>query len=314
MADYDSAWKEVLDRFFALVLAFLFPEAHQDIDWTRDHVSVETELRKLLPEAEVGLKRVDKLVKVVRKGSGDEAFLHAEAQMVPEEDFDRRMYVYNRKAEEVYNSPVVSVAILGDDRVDWRPKRYHFELWGCTKTFKFVTVKLLKWRGKEAYLQKHANPFAVFLLAHLQTLATRHDEDQRAAWKERLMGNFVLRPLDNVDRAEWLRLVDWLMELPRERNKGVWESIYRLVREKEQGMPFISFFEEREQQAEQRGRNDGEKLGLLKGIRGALRLRLPEQEKALMARVEQVNDVDLLGRVLDAALAADLEQLNRLLS
>jgi hypothetical protein len=67
-----------------------------------------------------------------------------------------------------------------------------------------------------------------------------------AAWKERLMRNIILRPLDNADRAEWLRLVDWLMELPREQNKGVWESIYRLVRETEQGMPFISFFEERE--------------------------------------------------------------------
>jgi hypothetical protein len=53
---------------------------------------------------------------------------------------------------------------------------------------------------------------------------------------------------------------------------------------------------------------------LLKGIRGALRLRLPEQEKALMVRVEEVNDLDLLGRVLDAALAADVEQLNRLLA
>jgi hypothetical protein len=305
MAEYDSPWKEVLDKFFPLVLAFLLPKAHADIDWTVDYESLETELRKLLPEAEVGLKRMDKLVKVVRKHSGDAAFLHALAQMFAEEDFERRMYVYNRKAEEVYNSPVVSLAILGDDRPDWLPKRYHFELWGCIKTFKFPSVKLLKWRGKDRQLEKHDNPFAVFVLAHLQTLATRHDEDKRAEWKERLMQNIVLRQSDKADRAEWLRLIDWLMELPRERNQRVWESIYRLVDEQEKIMPFVSFFEEREQEAEKRG--------LLKGIRGALRLRLPENEQALMARVEQVNDLDLLGRILDAALAADIEQLNRLL-
>jgi len=70
-------------------------------------------------------------------------------------------------------------------------------------------------------------------------------------------------------------------------------------------MPFVSFFEEREQEAEKRG--------LLKGIRAILRARLPQQETALLQRVEQVNDLDLLGRILDAASAADLEQLNRLL-
>src|SRR5690349_3848262 len=103
MADYDSPWKEVLDKFLALVLAFLLPKAFREIDWTKDPDSLETELRKVLPEAEGGLKRVDKLVKVVRKDSGDPAYLHVEAQMFREDDFERRMYVYNSKAEGVYN-------------------------------------------------------------------------------------------------------------------------------------------------------------------------------------------------------------------
>src|SRR5262249_9330199 len=139
MADYDSPWKEVLDRFFALVLAFLLLRAHDEIDWTEDHESLETELRKVLPESEIGPRRVDKLVKVYRKDTGDPAYLHVEAQMFAEEEFERRMYVYNSKAEQVYNSPIVSVALLGDDRADWRPRRYRFELWGCIKTFTFVS-------------------------------------------------------------------------------------------------------------------------------------------------------------------------------
>ena len=70
-------------------------------------------------------------------------------------------------------------------------------------------------------------------------------------------------------------------------------------------MPFVDYFQEREQEAEKRG--------LLKGIQAVLRLRLPKQEKALLARAEQVNDLDQLGRVLTAASAADVEQLNQLL-
>ena len=34
MADYDSPWKEALDRYFEACLALFFPEAHADIDWT----------------------------------------------------------------------------------------------------------------------------------------------------------------------------------------------------------------------------------------------------------------------------------------
>jgi hypothetical protein len=89
------------------------------------------------------------------------------------------------------------------------------------------------------------------------------------------------------------------MELPRERNQRVWEKV----------MPFLSYFEEREQEAQKQGA----KSGLLEGIQVVLQLRLPEQEKTLLARAERVDDLELLRRVLKAASAADVEQLNRLL-
>jgi hypothetical protein len=123
MSDFDSPWKELLDYFFAWFIAFVLPEADADIDWTRDHESLETEMRKLLDESEVGLRRIDKLVKVFGKHEGDEALLHVEAQVQPQDGFERRMYVYNYKAEDRYNQPVVSIAILGDDDPDWRPSQ-----------------------------------------------------------------------------------------------------------------------------------------------------------------------------------------------
>jgi hypothetical protein len=317
MTDYDNPFKEALDRFFAPVLAFLLPKAHSEIDWTKDPESLETELRKALPEAETGLKRVDKLVKVIRKESGDPAYLHIEAQMFAEVGFDKRMYDYNRKAEEVYNSPVVSLAILGDDDPDWRPDRYHFTLWGCTKTFRFVARKLLDWRGKEEKLERHKNPFALFVLAHLQTLATRKDEDKRAEWKERLMANIVGRKLDAEDRREWLRLIDWLMELPQERNRLLWDNLRRRQREKENVMPFISYLEQREidarKEGRDEGRNEGAKDTLLEAIQTVLAVQLPQQEKSLLAKAVKIDDLDLLRQVFRAAAVGNLGELNRLL-
>ncbi len=44
MPDYDSPWKEMLDGYFPAFMAFFFPEAHTDIDWTRGYESLDTEL------------------------------------------------------------------------------------------------------------------------------------------------------------------------------------------------------------------------------------------------------------------------------
>ena len=35
MADYDSPWKEMLDGYFPAFMAFFFPAAAAEIDWSR---------------------------------------------------------------------------------------------------------------------------------------------------------------------------------------------------------------------------------------------------------------------------------------
>jgi hypothetical protein len=63
-ADYDSPWKEALDRYFEAFLAFLFPEAHADIDWSRRYEMLDKELQRIVRGAGQGRRVVDKLVKV----------------------------------------------------------------------------------------------------------------------------------------------------------------------------------------------------------------------------------------------------------
>jgi hypothetical protein len=70
-ADYDSPWKEVLDRYFEAFLAFFFPEAHADIDWTRGYEMLDKELQRIVRAVGQGRRVVDKLIKVWLK-SGEE--------------------------------------------------------------------------------------------------------------------------------------------------------------------------------------------------------------------------------------------------
>jgi hypothetical protein len=74
MTDYDSPWKEALDRYFEQFVAFFFPQAHADIDWTRPYETLDKELQKIAPAGEQGRRIVDKPVKVWLN-SGAEAWL-----------------------------------------------------------------------------------------------------------------------------------------------------------------------------------------------------------------------------------------------
>jgi hypothetical protein len=118
-ADFDSPWKEALDRYFEAFLAFFFPVAHADIDWSRGYEMLDKELQKIVRTARQGRRVVDKLVKVWLK-TGEEGWLliHVEVQARKERDFARRMHVYNYRIFDRYDREVVSLAVLVDDDPD----------------------------------------------------------------------------------------------------------------------------------------------------------------------------------------------------
>ncbi len=102
--DHDSPWKDVLHRYFREFMAFFFPEAHDDIDWGRGYEFLDKEFQKIVRDAELGRRLLDKLVKVWRK-DGEEAWVlaHIEIQGQEEEEFAKRIYTYNYRIFDRYN-------------------------------------------------------------------------------------------------------------------------------------------------------------------------------------------------------------------
>ncbi len=43
-SDYDSPWKEALEKYFEPFMLFFFPVVHAAIDWTRKHGGKENAL------------------------------------------------------------------------------------------------------------------------------------------------------------------------------------------------------------------------------------------------------------------------------
>ncbi len=127
--DYDSPWKEMLEKYLEEFMAFFFPDVHQGIDWKTEYLFLDKKLQQVVRDAELGRRLVDKLVRVVKKDNGDDiwVFVHVEVQGFYDIEFEKRMYVYNYRLFDRYERPICSLVVLADEREKWRPEQFrHF--------------------------------------------------------------------------------------------------------------------------------------------------------------------------------------------
>jgi hypothetical protein len=293
MSEQDSPWKEALERYLPSLLALYFPIAHAAIDWTRGYEWLNTELRQVVRDAELGGRLADVLVKVWRH-DGEERWLliHIEVQGWPETDFAHRMFVYHYRIFDRYNRQVVSLAVLADDRPNWRPDRFAYDLWGCGLDFHFPVVKLLDFVGREAILEASDNPFALITRAHLATMQTRQDPATRHAGKIRLIRELYERGMSRDDVLQLFRIIDWMMELP--------ELLERLFKqeaeqiEQERHMPYVT-------SVERLAQREARQEMLIRALERQYRINMPEE---LATRIRGATDVAVLERWFDLVFEA----------
>ena len=121
-SDFDNPWKEAISLYFRPFMKFFFPRIEEEIDWERGYEFLDQEFQQVVREAETGKAYTDKLVKVWRvNGTEIWVLVHIEVQSQAQEEFPERMYIYNYRIYDRYRKPVVSLAILADESVAWRP-------------------------------------------------------------------------------------------------------------------------------------------------------------------------------------------------
>ncbi len=298
MSEQDSPWKEALERYLPSFLALYFPAVHAAIDWTRSHEWLNTELRQVVRDAEMGKRLADVLVKVWRK-DGQESWLliHIEVQGWPEQDFAQRLFVYHYRIFDRYNRQVVTLAVLADDHPNWRPDRFAYHEWGCRLDFQFPMVKLLDFLGREAVLEASDNPFAIVTRAQLAAMQTLHDPASRHQGKVRLIRELYDRGMSREDVLQLFRIIDWMMDLP--------EALEQLFRqeaeqiEQEIHMPYVTSVERlarKEAQIEER------RSLLLRALERRLKVAVPEDLTSLIGRS---TDLAVLERWFDLTLEVE---------
>ena len=295
-ADFDSPWKDALEYFLPSFLALLFPHIYASIDWSKPYEALDKELHKLARGARSKNSLADKRFKVWRL-NGEEAWLliHIEVQGDPEDDFPLRMFRCNTRAFDLYNRTVVSLAVLTDERTSWRPERFDYGDWGGSTGIKFLTTKLIDWRGRELELEANSNPFASVVLAHLRAIQTRKDPNSRKKYKIGLIKGLFQFGWLPEDVRQLFRVIDWMMDLPWELQQGFQNELHAW--EEEKSMPYITSVE---RFGIELGHRQGLSEGLQKGIAIALAAKFEKVDKRLIAKVRGITKVDELEALLEA--------------
>jgi hypothetical protein len=308
--DYDSPWKEILEQYFPQFLAFFLPHIYTAIDWSKDHTFLDKELQQISPESETGSRRVDKLVRVFLL-NGNEAWLliHIEVQGQREEEFPERMYIYNYRLFDLYRRKVVSLAVLTDENQKWRPSHYGYEQWGCRVSLDFPIIKLLDYIHKQEELLVSDNPFAIVVMAHLQTQATRNNPEKRFDAKLNLAKLLYRKGVGRQDILNLFRFIDWIMTLPPELATQLQVELTQF--EEREKMQYVTSIE---RMAIQKGLEKGREEGIRESIVNVLQARFGVVPTTAAGRLKQVDDVEQLQAYLrEAATVGSLAELEALL-
>ncbi len=297
-SDFDTAWKLTLETYFLEFCAFLFPRVHEGVDWSRGYEFLDKELQEIVPDAENGRGAVDKLVKVwTRDGTEEWILIHVEVQCQQEDDFASRMYRYHYRLFDRYARDVVSLAVLGDDRPEWKPFEYRKDRLGCELRFAYPIAKLLEYRGRDEWLSSNANPLAAIVQGHLEAIETRGDAIDRTGRKVRLVRSLFDRGLAKEDIRRLYRLLNWIVTLPKNLELRYHREIDMFEREKQTPLltPLEKIFYE---DGHEKGIEKGVEKGRYSAIRLMLDARFGGEGSALMERVGTIHDAALLDKLL----------------
>jgi len=239
---YDSPWKEAIEHYFQEFMTFYFPDAYRSVDWSKEHIFLDQELRAVVQDAELGTRFVDKLVRVTElSGSESWIYIHVEVQGTRQTEFSKRMFVYNYRIFDRYEKPVASLAVLADQHKHWKPTSYGYNVLGCRLTLDFPVAKLTDYDEKLDELLASENAFGLITAAHILTRKTRKKHQERYEAKLRLIKILYQRHWDKQRVINLLTVVDWLMTLPAWLDTKVWQEIETI--EKHKNMKYITSIE-----------------------------------------------------------------------
>lgn len=168
----------------------------------------------------VGTRIADKLFRVhLRSGEKCLILIHLEFQNQVCRDFPERMYIYNNRLYSKYRMDIISVAILGDEVLHWRPDRFQRGRWGCRMSLVYPVIKLIDYRNDKT-LAVGDQVFGLAIHCYLESLRTRRNPVLRQTVKTQLVRSLLKKKLTKRQIHGLLRFIDTALDLPKDLQLG----------------------------------------------------------------------------------------------
>lgn len=296
--ELDGPWKHILSSFLHQFMELCLPKIADQIDWSKSYQKLSAEFEKRITE-NVKLKRIADTVFEVHMKNGKKKMLlvHLEIQGQKQPSFPKRMHEYNFLISEVVNKDVISIAILLDKELLWRPdvfERVDPFLNKPYLQFYYHVVKIADHEEKLDALKLEKNIFSLALRAQLAIMKT-DVETEKLEIKLELTEELLKLGLSKEQTYDLYKFIDWLIYLPtlmKEYNKRADElaDAYEA--------PYISTA----QQVIIKSREEGIKEGLQEGIKKGeatflsdlLQCRFPRAVTAKYLELVNGADIDTL--------------------
>ncbi|MFI0347913.1 MAG: Rpn family recombination-promoting nuclease/putative transposase [Chthoniobacterales bacterium] len=315
ITETDDPWKQALNLFFKPFIELCLPHFTSRIDWSKGYESLSTELHEIFPDSKKGKRISDMLFKVfLNNGKEQKILIHLEIQGQKQAGFPHRMYVYNYRSYDKHKrqDPVISVALLLDEKNSWRPDCFEMIDPFLEKPylqFSYHVVKFLDYAEKKQELQQQKNIFSIIILAQLAVMEGKKNPDQKLKNKLALTRELYQRGLKKEEISQLFVLVDWLIKLPEdlmitykkqvketaeEEGWDQWDPVYvstfeqvAKIEAREEG---IKARQEGLQEGLQEGRQEGRQEGQSSLLSKLLNYRFP---RAVTAKyLELINNAD----------------------
>ncbi|MBC8379243.1 MAG: cytosolic protein [Planctomycetes bacterium] len=309
--DYDSPWKDVIEHYLPEFMAFYFPAAFTEIDWSKEPVFLDQELRAVVRDAELGKRFVDKLVRVVLL-NGDEKwiYLHIEVQGSRQTEFAERMFVYNYRIYDRYRRPIASMAVLADEHTNWRPDYFSYRVLGSETSIRFPIAKLTDYHNQLDELQTSDNSFAIVTATHILTQRTRKNDYERYQAKRLLVRLLYQRMWDKQRVIDLFYMIDWMMRLPEQLEQQLWLEIETI--EENKNMHYVTSVErigiaKGRQEGRDEGRQEGRQEAEIEMLSIMLKHRFGDLPDTIQNKLKQVGEDQLKKWLINAISAPTLD-------
>jgi hypothetical protein len=241
--DADSYWKELIDRFFWLLLQIALPDLYAAADTSMKPKSLSNEFTDILNTGDTKIHkyphRADFVMEVpLKSGASEWVILHIEAQGEGS-DLNFRMSHYRSAIFFHYKKEPVALAIITDKRPANEAEYYSHSNFGTDSVYRYNRLVLAKL--DDDALLANDNPMGILLYA-AKNAARAKAEHRKYRYLRIAMDRLAERGLDRKDKHDLMLFIERIVNLKDEELIAQY-SEHRRQLDKEGKMVYIPLLE-----------------------------------------------------------------------